>query len=391
MRKLSEITNKLYGQPMFELLAKAKRMEADGKKIIHYEIGDPKFDTPENIVAAAKKALDDGMTHYTNSDGLPEFKEAIREHVNRYYGFRPTYKQVVVCPANAIIDFVCRLTTNPGEEIIYPNPGFPTYYSSIVYNDFKPVPVFLKEENDFRVQPEDIESKITDKTSLIIINSSHNPTGSVISPWEVEEIYRIAEEKDVYLLTDEVYSRIIYDRGFVSPSLKDQCKDRTIILSSMSKVYSMPGWRLGYAIGPEPLMEKMSLLVQTIISCLPPFIQKAGVEALLGNQNEISRRTHSLLLCRDTLIRGLNSLHGVKCTVPHGAFYAFPNIKGTGFTSDEYCEKLLEETGVCVLPGNCFGSGGEGYVRLCYASVSFDEIVESIEKMQIFHSKLGVG
>ena len=176
----------------------------------------------------------------------------------------------------------------------------------------------------------------------------------------------------------------------MSPSLRDKCIERTIILGSLSKAYAMPGWRLGYAIGPEPLMEKMSLLVQTIVSCLPPFIQKAGAEALLGSQSEIDRRTSSLLLCRDTLIMGLNSLQGVKCTTPHGAFYAFPNIKETGLTSDEYCNRLLEETGVCVLPGNCFGKEGEGYVRLCYASVSFEEIVESINKMKIFHSRLGV-
>lgn len=390
MIKLSDMTNKLYGQPMFTLLAKAKDMEKTGKKIIHYEIGDPKFETPINIVEAAKKALDDGMTHYTNSDGLPEFKEAIQEYIDRFYGWRPNYKQIVACPGNAIIDFICRLTTNPGEEIIYPDPGFPTYYSSIVYNNFVPVPVYLREDKDFRVQPQDIRDKITDKTRLIIINSSHNPTGSVISPWEIEEIYDIVEEKNIYLLTDEVYSRLVYDRGFISPTSRDKCKERTIMLSSMSKVYAMPGWRLGFAIGPEPLMEKMSLLVQTIISCLPPFIQKAGAEALLGKQDEINRRNHSLLLCRDTLIRGLNSLYGVTCTVPHGAFYAFPNIKGTGLTSDEYCNRLLEETGVCVLPGNCFGKSGEGYVRLCYASVDFDDIVESLEKMNIFHSNLGV-
>ena len=390
MIQLSEMTNNLYGQPMFELLTKAKGMEKDGRKIIHYEIGDPSFDTPSNIVRAAKDALDSGMTHYTSSRGLPEFIEAVRTHVKNFYGFYPTRDQVVACPANAIIDFVCRLTTNPGEEIIYPDPGFPTYYSSIVYNNFVPVAVPLKEENDFRMQPRDIRERITDKTRLIIINSSQNPTGSVMSPWEIEEVCDIAEKHNIYILSDEVYARIMYDRGFTSPSKRDECLKRTIMFTSMSKVYSMSGWRLGYAVGPEHLMEKMALLIQTIISCLPPFIQAAGAEALSGGQTEVNRRLHWLLLRRDTLMRGLSSLEGVRCSMPHGSFYVFPNISGTGFTSDEYCEKLLEETGVCVLPGTCFGKNGEGYVRLCYASVDFEGIVESIEKMKIFHSKLGV-
>lgn len=390
MIKLSNMTNNLYGQPMFELLTKAKKIEKTGRKIIHYEIGDPSFDTPDNIINAAKNALDEGMTHYTGSQGFPDFIEAVRANVKAYYGWKPTYKQVVACPANAIIDFVCRLTTNPGEEIIYPDPGFPTYYSSIVYNDFIPVPVPLKEENDFRMQPQDIRDRITDKTRLIIINSSQNPTGSVMSPWEIEDVADLAEEKNIFILSDEVYARVMYDRGFISPSSRDKCLERTIMFTSMSKVYSMSGWRLGYAVGPEYLMEKMSLLIQTIISCLPPFIQIAGAEALSGKQDVVNRRMHELLLRRDTLIRGLSSLEGVRCTMPHGSFYAFPNITGTGLTSNEYCDRLLEETGVCVLPGSCFGENGEGYVRLCYASVEFEDIVESIEKMKMFHSKLGV-
>ncbi len=390
MRKLSNITDNLYGQPMFEFLAKARDLEKSGTKIIHYEIGDPNFSTPHNIVEAAKKSLDQGRTHYTNSAGTPEYRQALQEYIQRYYGFRPSFKQTIACPANAVIDFVCRLTTNPGEEVIYPDPGFPTYYSSIIYNNLIPVSVPLKEENSFRMQPKDIEERITDRTRLIIINSSHNPTGSVISPWEIEEIYDLCEKHDLYLLSDEVYYRIVYDRGFITPANKDECKKRTIILGSLSKIYSMTGWRIGFAIGPELLIEKMALLVQTILSCLPAFIQDAAVEALLGKQDEIYRRIHSLVLRRDTLIRGLNSVPGIHCTVPHGSFYAFPNIKKTHMTASEYCEKLLNQTGVCVLPGTCFGKEGEGYVRLCFASVTFEEIVESIEKIRIFHSSLEI-
>ena len=212
MIPLSKAANNLFGQPMFELLGRAKEIEKTGKKIIHYEIGDPDFNTPSNVKEVAKKALDDNFTHYTNSGGLPELKAAIRQHMDWFYGFRPLAEQVVVCPANALIDFVCKCVVNPGEEIIYPNPGFPTYYSSIVYNDFVPVPVYLSEKNDFRMSPSDIRKVITDKTRLIIINSPHNPTGSVMTSSEMEEIYDIAEEYNIFILSDEVYSRIIYDK-----------------------------------------------------------------------------------------------------------------------------------------------------------------------------------
>ncbi len=385
MIRLSKAANKLVGQPMFNLLTKAKELEERYRKIIHYEIGDPIFNTPINIVEAAKKALDENKTHYTSSSGLPEFREAIRKYIDNYYGFRPLLEQVVACPANAAIDFVCKCVADPGDEIIYPDPGFPTYYSSILYNGFIPVPVSLKRENEFRMNPKNVKELISSKTRLIIINSPHNPTGSVMTTSEIEGIYDIAKKHNIFILSDEVYSRIIYDRGFISPSKMDFCKERTIILQSLSKVYSMAGWRLGYVIAPFNLAEKLSLLLQTVLSCLPPFIQIAGIEALNGKDHEVNRRIHKLKLKRDSLIRGLNSLKGISCFVPHGAFYAFPSITETGMTCDEYSNELLEKTGVCVLPGNCFGKEGEGYIRLSYASVSFEDIEESLEKMNSFH------
>lgn len=386
MKTLSKITEGLIGQPMFALLAKTREMEKAGKNIIHFEIGDPDFSSPEHVINTAKRALDTGLTHYTNSMGMMEFREAIAEYTKSSNGFIPDINQILVCPANAIIDFTIRCVADPGDEVIYPDPGFPTYHSTIVYNRMKPVGIQLKEENHFRMDPDMVRKNITSSTRLIIINSPQNPTGSVMTQEEIMEIARIAEEEDVYLLTDEVYSRIIYNAQYHSPAVTDRCRERTIILNSLSKVYSMSGWRLGYAVGPEKLIEKMGLLLQTILSCLPGFTQKAGISALSGDQKFLTARINELKQRRDILIAGLNSLPGLACLIPEGAFYAFANIRNTGMTSNEYSEKLLAHTGVCVLPGNCFGKFGEGFIRLCYASSSISTIKEALAKMGEFHS-----
>lgn len=388
MRKLAKITDKLIGQPMFALLTQARQMEKTGRRIIHFEIGDPDFNSPKHAIEAAKKSLDNNMTHYTNSMGMVEFREAIAEYTNSNYGFKPRINQILVCPANAIIDFTVRCVANAGEEIIYPDPGFPTYHSVITYNGMKPIGIQLKEKNGFRMEPDAIRKNITDRTRLIIINSPQNPTGSVMREDEIAQIAKIAEERDIYLLTDEVYSKIIYNGKHHSPAIFDCCRERTIILNSLSKSYSMSGWRLGYALGPEKLIEKMGLLLQTILSCLPGFIQAGGLATLLGNQSFLSERIQVLKQRRDILIKGLNTLSGLSCLIPDGSFYAFVNIQKTGLTSDEYSRQLLVDSGVCVLPGNCFGRFGEGYVRLCYASSSVEVIQEALDKMERFHSKL---
>lgn len=372
---------------MFNLLARAKEMERGGRKIIHFEIGDPSFNSPPRAIEAAKKALDANLTHYTNSMGMREFREAISNYIESNWRFKPSLNQILVCPANAVIDFTARCLVNPGEEVIYPDPGFPTYHSVINYNGMVPVPVQLKEENKFRMNPEDVRRKITDKTRLIIINTPQNPTGSVMSEKEVLEIAKIAEENDIYLLSDEVYFKITYNKIHYSPSILDRCKLRTIILGSLSKIYSMSGWRLGYVIGPEKLIEKMGLLLETIISCLPAFTQLGGRAVLLGDQEFLVERNEELQKRRDILVEGLNSLSGVLSVVPEGSIYAFPNIKNTGLTSNEYSEKLLEEAGVCIVPGNCFGKFGEGYLRLCYASTPVETIKEALDKMKKFHQK----
>jgi len=375
---------------MFELMAQARELAQTGKKIIHFEIGDPNFDSPQATKDAAKVALDQNLTHYTESPGIPAFLQALTEYIATHYEFAPDLDQVMVCPANALIDFVCRCLVNPGEEIILPDPGFPTYYSAIAYNGFIPVGVKLLESNDFRLNPDDVEKKITDKTRLIIINSSQNPTGSVMTADEIEHIYRIAEKHDLYLLSDEVYSRIIYDVTFHSPSKFDQCRQRTILLKSLSKVFAMSGWRLGYAVAPPPIIEKLYLLLQTILSCLPHFTQLGGIAALESPPEFFENNMRQLRQRRDALTEGFNAIPGISCVIPRGAFYAFPNITATGLSSDEYCHQLLHQTGICALPGNCFGAHGQGYIRLSYGSVTVAEIEESLQKISRFHDTLKI-
>ncbi len=387
MKPLASITNGLIGQPMFNLLAKAREMERSGARIIHFEIGDPNFNSPLHAIEAAKAALDDNFTHYTDSMGTIEFREAIAAYTELHWGFKPSVNQILVCPANTIIDFASRCVVNPGEGIIYPDPGFPTYTSVINYNGMVPMGVPLKEENAFRMNPDDAHRRITDSTRLIIINTPQNPTGSVMTKEEVLEMARIAADHDLYLLSDEVYSKITYGKHHYSPSSVDRCQSHTIILGSLSKIYSMSGWRLGYAVGPEKLIQKMGLLLQTILSCLPVFTQVGGKAALLGDQKLVAERNKILKDRRDLLVKGLNRLPGVSCLVPDGSFYAFPNIKNTGMTSDDYSEEVLRNAGVCALSGNCFGRYGEGYVRFCYASTPVDVIEEALGKLSKYHKE----
>lgn len=390
MKSLSKVAKNLIGQPMFHLLKRARDMEKDGKRIIHFEIGDPNFDSPMSAIDIAKKALDDNLTHYTDSMGIIEFRNSVSQYTNKYWGFKPSIEQILECPANAIIDFTIRCTTNPGEEVIYPDPGFSTYYSAISYNGMVPIGIQLKEENNFRMNPRDVREKITDNTRLIIMNTPNNPTGSVMTKEEVLDMAQMAEENDIYLLSDEVYARITYDKTHYSPSIVDKCRERCILLDSLSKTYSMSGWRLGYAIGPEKLMEKIGLLLQTIMSCQPAFTQLGGSTVLIDDKGILDENVKKLRERRDVLIEGIDKIPGVFCIIPEGSFYVFVNIRDTGMSSDMYAEELLVNTGVCVLPGTCFGKYGEGYIRLCYASTSIEEIEDAIYKIRKFHSDIGI-
>lgn len=385
MKSLSDIAGHIEGQPMFATLDKVQKLEREGKEILHFELGEPDFDTPKNIVNSACAALKSGNTHYTSSMGLYEFRKVVQEATSKSRGFTPALEQVLVTPgANSIIYFTIKCVVNPGEEVIVPDPGFPTYYTAIKACGGIPVTVPLKEENEFRLAPDDLREKITDKTRLIIINSPSNPTGAVMSEEEVKAVAEIANEYDLYLLSDEIYGRLIfdYDSMFLSPSYLDQCKERTIIINGFSKAFAMTGWRLGVAIGPEPLIGRMGLLMSTIVSCVPPFIQLAGVEAIQGDQSSIIQMKMEYDKRRKVLVDGLNSLPGVSCVMPKGAIYAFPNIAETGMSSEEFANFCLDEVQIALLPGGDFGEFGEGFVRMCYVNSqgNIEKAIQALEK-----------
>ncbi len=386
MKKLSDVANKLEGQKMFQILAKAQELERQGNEIIHFEIGDPDFDTPKNIVDIACEALKNGNTHYTNSSGLLKLKIAAADVTEkRSRGFRPDLNQILVTPgANVQIYYAIACAVNPGEEVIIPDPSFVSYNSIAKFLGVKPIKIPLYEKNEFRLNPKDVEKAITDKTRMIIINSPSNPTGAVMTEEEIKEIYEIARKYDIYLLSDEIYARMMHkdsDTQFCSPSKYDHCKERTIIVNGFSKSYAMTGWRLGIVIGPSELIEKMGLLLETTTSCVSPFIQIGGIEALRGDQEPINKMMKEFRERRDLIVKELNNVPGMSCINPKGAFYVFPNIKQTGLTSQEFAELMLNRAGVAVCPGSFFGEQGEGYVRLCYAN-SLENIKKGIERMK---------
>ncbi len=342
MRRLSEKAINLEGQRMFQILAKTKDIERAGKEVIHFEIGDPDFNTPVNIIKSACTSLRKNHTHYTTSSGLLEYREVAAETTRKSRGFKPTVNQILVTPgANVQIFYAVACAVNPGEDVIIIDPAFVSYNSIIKFLGVNPVKVPLYEENQFRLDPDDVEKAITKNTRMIIINSPHNPTGSVMTENEIRRIYEISEKYDVYLVSDEVYARMIYqdeETKFASPSKYDECKIRTIVVHSFSKSYAMTGWRIGAVTGPEDIISKMALLLETTTSCVSPFIQEAAMSALIGSQRPIDEMVNKFRQRRDLIVDGLNSLPGIKCIKPKGAFYAFPSIRGTGYTSEAVCK-----------------------------------------------------
>jgi aspartate/methionine/tyrosine aminotransferase len=391
LKSPSELTNPLLadaayrieGQPMFKILGRIEKLEQQGEDIIHFEMGDSDFNTPLHIIEAAYTSMKNGETHYTNSMGLHDLRETVREANMVTRGFKPDISQVLITPGAGIVIYCAvQCLVNPGEEVIVPDPGFSTYYSVLKFCQAVPVRVPLKEKNRFRINPDDIRKVITPRTRLIIINSPNNPTGSIITRDEIDELYSIAEENGIFLLSDEVYSEIIYGNvKFHSPSSNDHCRRNTIVVDSFSKNYAMTGWRLGTVIGPPEVIEKMGLLIQTICSCVPPFTQRAGITALTGDQTEVRRMVAAFKKRRDLLVEGLNSIPGVNCLYNDGAIYVFPNITGTGMTSKEFTDFILEKAKVVILPGTDFGRYGEGYVRLTHAT-SIDNILEGVRRMK---------
>lgn len=370
---------------MFQILALTRQLERQGKQILHFELGDPDFNTPPNIIEAVIRAIRSGETHYAPSAGLAELKEAAARVTVRSRGFRPAPGQLLVCAgANVMIFYAAACMVNPGEDVVVPDPAFVSYFSILKFLGINIIRVPLREENEFRLNPDDVRKAITPNTRMIIMNSPSNPTGAVMTEDEVRKMYEIAREHDLYLLSDEIYARMIYVEAgtkHYSPAAYDQCKERTIIVNGFSKSYAMTGWRLGVVTGPEEVIAKMGLLLETTSSCVSPFIQRAGIEALEGDQGPIFKMVDEFKKRRDALVDGLNSLPNVSCLRPKGAFYVFPNIGKTGLTSEEFADLMLNEAGVALTPGPVFGEYGQGYVRLCYTN-TVAVIKKAVEKME---------
>lgn len=378
---ISRAAQRLKNSPVFDSFIKAQKLEREGKKMYHFEIGDPDFDTPPNIANAAIQSIQKGETHYVNPLGIRELREAIAIETERSLGFKPDLEQIAVGPASAFIYFLTRCLVNPGEEVIVPDPGFAPYYSTFDFIGAKWIAVPLREENSFRISPDDIAERTTPKTKLIIINSPHNPTGAITHKKEIDKIAKLALKKNIYLLSDEVYYKIIYDDTHYSPSARDKCTKNIIVLNSFSKTYAMTGWRLGWVIAPRHIVDKIGLMIETILASTPIFIQKAGTEAIKGDDSFLKSNLAEYRKRRDIMVRLLNQMPGVKCLKPEGAFYVFPNIKGTGMTSKKFAQFALDKAGVVLLPGTTFGAGGDGYVRLTYAS-STRTIKEGLSKLR---------
>jgi len=366
---LAERMKRLGTETAFEVLARAKAMEAKGREVIHLEIGEPDFDTPRNIIDAAIKALNNGFTHYGPSAGLPEVRKTFAEFITKDRGVEVGPENIVVTPgAKPILFFSILALCGEGDEVIYPNPGFPIYESVINFVGAKPVPIPLREEKAFSFDLEEMRGLVNDKTKLMIINSPQNPTGGVLTAEDMKGIAELADKHDAWILSDEVYSKMVYEGEHVSIYDYPEVKDRTILLEGHSKTYAMTGWRLGYGVMPTALAEQISKLQTNSNSCTASFIQMAGIEAITGDQSESRKMMAEFKARRDLIVGGLNKIKGFKCLKPKGAFYVFPNITGTGMKSKQLEEHLLEKAGVAGLSGTSFGKYGEGYLRFSYAN-----------------------
>jgi aspartate/methionine/tyrosine aminotransferase len=374
--------DKLGTETAFEVLAKAKALEKEGRDIVHLEIGEPDFDTPSNIKEAAVKAMKAGYTHYVPAAGIPELRNAIAEYLSKSRDIKVDPDEVVVTPgAKPIIFFSILALVEPGDEVMYPNPGFPIYESMINFVGAKPVPMPLKEENDFRIDNEDTAEKITKKTKMIILNSPENPTGGVLSEDNLETVAdRIKGRDDVFVLSDEVYSQMPYEGRHLSIASLPNMKDKTILLDGFSKTYAMTGWRLGYGAMRKDLAQKVTQLMINSNSCTSAFTQIAGVEALRGPQTESEKMVEEFRRRREVIVSGLNNVKGITCKKPRGAFYVFPNVKSFGMESKKLSDIILQKAGVAVLSGTAFGAYGEGYLRLSFAN-SVENIQKAIKRI----------
>jgi aspartate aminotransferase len=385
--RLAKRMSRLGTETAFEVLVRARALERQGRNIIHLEIGEPDMDTPINVVEAGVNALREGFTHYGPSAGLPDLREAIANDVAKSRGISVDADEVVVVPGGKpIIFFLMLALVEEGDEVIYPNPGFPIYESMINFLGAKAVPIHLREERDFRLDVNELKDLITDRTKLIIINSPQNPTGGIIPKEDVQDIAAAIGDRDIMILSDEIYSRLLFEGEPYSIAAVEGFKDRTIILDGFSKTYSMTGWRLGYGVMRKDLATQIARLATNSTSCTATFTQIAGLEAIKGDQSEPERMRQEFLKRRDIFVDGLNKIKGFSCRLPKGAFYTFPNVKQTGWPSKKLADALLDQAGVAALSGTAFGSAGEGYLRFSTAN-SIEHLNEALNRVDEWTKK----
>ena len=382
--KLAERMSRIGVETAFEVLVRARALEAQGRHVIHLEIGEPDFPTPRHIIEAAKQALDQGWTHYGPPQGSPELREAIASYICRTRGIRVGPEHVAVVPGGKPIIFFSMLAlVEPGDEVIYPNPGFPIYESMINFLGAKPVPIPLVEERGFSFDLNLLRDNLSEKTRLLILNSPHNPTGGVIPAEDIRTIADLVRDRDLMVLSDEIYTRIYFDEPPLSIAALPGMLEKTIILDGFSKTYAMTGWRAGYGVMPARLVDAVNKLMVNSNSCTASFTQRAGIAALNGPQDDVTKMVAEFRRRRDAFCAALNKLPGFRCPIPSGAFYAFPNITGTGWQSKPLADALLDEAGVACLSGTSFGAYGEGYLRFSIAN-SYENLMEAAERIGKF-------
>ena len=384
MMRLAQRMSRLGTESAFEVLAKARRLEAEGMDVIHLEIGEPDFDSPANVIDAGSDAVRNGFTHYNPSPGYPELRDRIAEEISSTRGISVTGDNVVVTPGGKpIMFYVILALVDQGDEVLYPNPGFPIYESMIEFVGGVAVPMQLHESMGFNLDVDQVAESITERTKLMIVNSPNNPCGSIVPEGDLERLAALAKEHDIVVLSDEIYSRFIYEGEHRSISSYSAMPDRTIILDGFSKTYAMTGWRIGYGSMPGELVEPISRLVTNSVSCTASFTQMAALEALNGPQDAAQRMVSEFKRRRDTIVSGLNEIPGIRCPMPLGAFYVFPSVEETGMSSRQFADELLPEAGVACLAGESFGRYGDSYVRFSFAN-SIENIETALQRVDKF-------
>jgi aspartate aminotransferase len=386
--QLARRMSRLGTETAFEVLNKARALERQGKSIIHLEIGEPDFDTPANVIEAGADALHKGWTHYGPSAGLPELRQALAEYVSHTRGVKVANEEVVVVPGGKPIIFFTILTLiDEGDEVIYPNPGFPIYESMIHYVGGRAVPIHLREARDFSLDVDELAALISDRTKLIILNSPQNPTGGILRKHDVEEIAQVIGDRNIMILSDEIYSRLLFDgeQHFSIMSLAG-LQERTILLDGFSKTYAMTGWRIGYGVMRPDLAAHLTRLMTNSNSCTASFTQVAAIEAIRGDQSSVDHMRDEFQKRRDVFVAGLNQINGFSCRMPKGAFYVFPNVTQTGWKSKPLADALLEQAGVAALSGTAFGQLGEGYLRFSVAN-SLENLQQALERLDQWAKK----